>query len=77
MNGDDKKLASELFDMWRIQHNETAKEVRDDVKDIKEKVSNLPCTVHKERMNYIKVSVLGLYTIVGWIIYTLIRKHIG
>ena len=77
MNGTDKKLAVELFDMWTDNHDSNAKEVRDDVKWLVKEFGKLPCTVHKERMNHIKVSVIGLYTIVGWIAYTLIRKYIG
>ena len=77
MNGDDKKLALEYFELWREQHDLMAKEVRRDLKSVIEKLTNLPCKARQIGTDYIKVSIIGLYTVVGWIVFTLVRKYIG
>jgi len=77
MNGEDKKLAVELFDMWREQHDSAAKEVRSDVKWLVKEFGKLPCAVHIERMKYFKIGLIGLYIVVGYLVFSLVTKYIG
>ena len=80
MNGDDKKLALDYWQLWETRHNEDAVEHRQDVKDIKDTLSVLPCLVHIEKMNWIIWAIRGSYMFtaltVGWLSW-LILEHIS
>ena len=72
MNGNDKKLALDYFELWREQHDNTAQEVRKDVKYIINKLNNLPCEAHSTANKYHWLAITGLYIFLtailsGWL----------
>lgn len=67
----EKALAKAVWDVWREEHDSNAriyredlKEVKQDVKDIKQILSNLHCSCHEERMSWIQkwVAMSFVYT---------------
>jgi hypothetical protein len=50
MDLESKKVAQEIWDLWREHHDADAKEHRQCIRDIKEFLSKLQCGCHNERM---------------------------
>lgn len=79
MNGEDKKLALDLWNVWREQHDANSKEVRDDVKWLVKEFGKLPCDRHSERMKGIKVHLALLWSFftASLIIFGIVVRAIG